>query len=424
MTALDQWLELAPKPWELKPEKKWHVFLSYRSVNRPWVIKLYDVLRHLGYEVFLDQYVLAASEQLIESLEEGLEKSAAGVLVWSTHADDSKWCRREYQYMENCAEDDEGFHYVVVKLDKVKLPGFADLRLYSDFSDFPEGPRGSGLLKLLYGLSGQPLPDAAVRLALEVDGEVKNSLLEIRGALDNGNHEKLQQLAASDSLAWITTPTLGCEVAESLIKLRRYDEAVAALDIVQERFPSAVRPVQLRGLAQARSGDWRAAQDTLDNLVAGGEQDPETLGIYARTWTDRYKESGDVNHLKRSRKHYAKAFESDPSDYYTGINAASKSVLLGELDAAEEYAKKVEEIVGTQEYEGDYWKTATAAEIQLIRRNYDDAARLYDAAVVMASEEHGSHESSWNQAQLLMEKLQPSDEERQKIAAVFAHLSK
>jgi hypothetical protein len=41
-------------------------------------------------------------------------------------------------------------------------------------------------------------------------------------------------------------------------------------------------------LAYARKGDWRKAQAILVELFAAGEIDSETLGIYARTWMDRY----------------------------------------------------------------------------------------------------------------------------------------
>src|SRR5262245_28137418 len=46
----DKWLDLAPRPGPLPAGKQWHVFLSYRSVNRPWVLALYDVLNVLGYK--------------------------------------------------------------------------------------------------------------------------------------------------------------------------------------------------------------------------------------------------------------------------------------------------------------------------------------------------------------------------------------
>ena len=38
----ESWLDWAPKPPPLAPGKAWHVFISYRSVNRPWVLALYD----------------------------------------------------------------------------------------------------------------------------------------------------------------------------------------------------------------------------------------------------------------------------------------------------------------------------------------------------------------------------------------------
>ena len=44
--------QFAPKPRALGDGDKWNVFLSYRSVNRSWVLNLYDVLRELGHECF------------------------------------------------------------------------------------------------------------------------------------------------------------------------------------------------------------------------------------------------------------------------------------------------------------------------------------------------------------------------------------
>ena len=68
--------------------------------------------------------------------------------------------------------------------------------------------------------------------------------------------------------------------------------------------------------------------------------------------------------------------------------------------------------------------TATVAEVPLIRQNYDQAAKLYLDAVAKAPEEIGSHKSTWQQAQLLMEKLETSDESKAEVARAFAHLGK
>jgi hypothetical protein len=129
------------------------------------------------------------------------------------------------------------------------------------------------------------------------------------------------------------------------------------LDTLEKDFPRAIRPKQLCALALARRAQRRrkagdagyekylmAAQDIVGVLYESGERDPETLGIYGRTWMDRYDASGDLADLRQSRDLYAEAFETAQDDYYTGINAAAKSVLLGspeELDKGATYARRV-----------------------------------------------------------------------------------
>src|SRR6516225_7702927 len=100
MSALQEWLSYAPTPTQLNADQRWHVFISYRSVNRYWVLELYDILRQLGYSVFLDQYVLSAAALLALSLGEELDASASAVLVWSNVYEDSEWCKEEFNYMQ------------------------------------------------------------------------------------------------------------------------------------------------------------------------------------------------------------------------------------------------------------------------------------------------------------------------------------
>ncbi len=296
--------------------------------------------------------------------------------------------------------------------------------IYVDFQNSPEGPRGIELLRLLYGVLGRPLPGDAVRLANAVDNETNASLAEVKAARLAGDYERLVSLAQSDGLAWLTFPMLGCQVADALIGLGRKDETLTILDGLVGRYPESICPKRRKGLALARKGDWKQAQAVLGPLVAAGERDPETLGIFARTWMDRYRESGNVLHLEMSRRIYAEAFKNAPHDYYVGINAASKSVLLGEFDVAQQIADSVEKLVGTVATPLDYWRSATAAEVQLIKRKYAEAARIYREAVSTAPEETDSHRSTWVQAETLMNVLKPTPEERAQVASAFAHLER
>ena len=137
---------------------------------------------------------------------------------------------------------------------------------------------------------------------------------------------------------------------------------------------------------------------------------------------DRYAASRDPGDLRQSRDYYAEAFERAPDDYYTGTNAAAKSVFLGDLAKATEYASEVEKVVGSEARAGDYWWSATVGELFLIRKQFADAARIYAAAKAMAPRETASHESTWKQACRLMAHLSPSDEERAMVRAVFPDL--
>jgi hypothetical protein len=415
----DQWLDLAPKPDALSPDKKWHVFISYRSVNRPWVLALYDVLNVLGYQVFLDQYALTAAVPLVIALGEALDASAGAIMIWSGAYEDSEWCKQEFAKLETMQNQKKGFRYVIARIDDSEITGLAAAKLWIDFSTQREGPAGSGLLSLLYGLKGQPLPPAAVKLAAKVDAQMKDGLLSVTAARDAGDADALAALAQTGDMAWTGSPMLKCAAAEGLIAMKKIDEAIAILDQAEAAFPKALRPKQLRGLALARSGQTVQAQLVLGKLYAAGEIDPETVGILARTWMDRYKQSGDRLFLLKSRDLYRQAFEVFPSDYYNGINAASKSLLLGEKETAAQLASRVQKIVGDTPVANDYWKTATAAEVQLLQENYNKAAELYRVAVVVAPGDKASHESTYAQAKLLLEALGASNEQKAAIDSAF-----
>jgi hypothetical protein len=422
------WTDMAPRPADLADfdDKRHHAFLSYRSVDRPWVLNLYDVLKNHGCKVFVDQIALKPGDRLIGALERGLRQSRAGILVWSATAADSDWVTREYETMEHRAAEDPDFTYVIVNLDGSELPEFAANRLHLDFASYPDGPNGGELLRLLYGLEARALSDEAARFASDQDEEARRCSAQVSAAIRNQRSDRLVELFEAGGLPWQTSSALGCKAGEGLVKLDQVDQAIELFTTLRQQFPRAIRPQQLMALALARRGepgDLDEAQDILAVLYESGERDPETLGLYARTWMDRYSLSGKRSDLEQSRHYYAEGFTNFVDDYYTGINAAAKSVLLGELETGAEYAELVEAIVGDQPTPGDYWKTVTAAEVQLLQGHFADATELYRAAVTMARAETGSHRSTWAQITRLLDHLEPSDDERARLESVFAHLS-
>ena len=418
----NQWLQFAPPPRPLGNQEKWNVFLSYRSINRAWVLNLYDVLTELNHKVFLDQYVLKPGDYLIKNLEEALEESQAAVLIWSAATRGSTWVYDEYQFLQQKANKDKDFIFVPVTVDGSEPPAFARNRIYVDFSGYPEGPNGGDLLRLLYALANKPLSQEAIQFAAAQEEAAAIANAHLNNAKRHNKPDRLLELFHQGGLVWETSAALGCKTAECLTSLGHNDEAIAVLEAVENTFPKAIRPKQLHGLALARRGrdaDLEQAQEILGLLLEKNNLDSETLGIYARTWMDRYKKTHDQTALRQSRRYYAEAFERQPYDYYTGINAAAKSVFLGEMDKAMEYLQRVETIVGDKPVRDDYWKTATVAEVLLIKKQYPAAADMYRQAVDMAPGEKGSILSTWGQAALLLEALGANEKETAQLRTAF-----
>jgi TIR domain/MAP3K TRAFs-binding domain len=426
--ALSDWFRLAPSPRPLQGGDQWHVFLSYRSVDRAWTMNLYDVLTQHEYKAYIDQCALPPGSNLRSRLQDALAKSQSGVLIWSDATRDSDWVTKEWNALDDLASTKPGFYFVPVVLDKSELPLFVKQRVYLDFSSYPDGPNGSDLMRLLHGIAGLPLSHEAAEFALQLDDAAKKAVDDVNAAIFNKDPDGLIELFKTGGLAWQTSSALACKAAEGLIKLKRNDDAISMLEATEQQFSHAIRPRQLHALALARRAagdDLKQAQRILGALYQNGERDPETLGIYGRTWMDRYNKSKDPSDLQQSRDLYAEAFQRAPDDYYTGINAAAKSVLLGTADdvvLGAKLADQVQKIVGTDPVQGDYWKTATVGEVSLLMKNYADAARLYKAAVAMARAEVGSHESTWKQACLEMKQLNPTADERALVRAAFSHL--
>jgi hypothetical protein len=221
-----EWLKFVPKPNPLEDGQSWNVFLSYRSINRGFVLNLYDVLTEIGFIVFLDQYVLKPGDSLVRKLEDALEASQAGVLIWSNAAKDSEWVRNEYDVMISKATSNKKFYFVPVKINRTALPAFAKTKLFVDFTEYPDGPNGGDLLRLVHGIVGKTLSGEAVHFAWQQDEAAGIASAQINAAIRNNRPKKLLQLFEEGGLPWKTTAALACKTAEGLTKLGCNDEAI------------------------------------------------------------------------------------------------------------------------------------------------------------------------------------------------------
>lgn len=205
-------------------------------------------------------------------------------------------------------------------------------------------------------------------------------------------------------------------------KMLRLGEPLIAYNAVQQALedaPGEFRLRQLKGLALARSGALRRANEELAALRADGFADGETLGLLARTHKDLALSADDKGGRER---HLEAAFEIYESGYlesnrrgavddayYTGINAATMAFLRGDTGRAREIAADVETLCQkvlqdrAEQTAADYWPQATLAEAALILGEPDVARQRYAHAALLAGNRYGDLSSTRHQARLLIE---------------------
>jgi hypothetical protein len=147
---------------------------------------------------------------------------------------------------------------------------------------------------------------------------------------------------------------------------------------------------QQRGFAfnrRNRPGDRDKAEQILKTIEKEKGPDPETLGLLGRVYKDRYKElkkeekSWAVADLDSAIDAYTRGFESDPRDYYPGVNAITLLVEKGDEDAMKEASRLQPLVTFAVARRGgasssDYWDLATVLELSAIGKDWTLVMRV------------------------------------------------
>ena len=208
---------------------------------------------------------------------------------------------------------------------------------------------------------------------------------------------------------WSGAPDKYTSLADEILAL---GEPLVAYDVVREailKWPDNPRLRQLQGLALARSGATDRANVILEELRQSGHSDEETLGMLARTYKDLGMRAGTTTerdqYWRRSAEIYLQAYEST-GGYWSGINAATMTLLVDEEVRATELAKRVraqcQQILSRRNAD-EYWVLAVMAEAALILRDWTRAEKWYARAAELSSRRFGDLSSSRRNARLILQ---------------------
>jgi class 3 adenylate cyclase len=200
-------------------------------------------------------------------------------------------------------------------------------------------------------------------------------------------------------------------------KVLRMGEPLVAYDVMTrglELWPGDVRLRQLQALALARSGAGERAAKQLIQLREEGHADEETLGLLARTSKDLGLKTADPevrrNHFRRAFELYSEAYQRT-GGVWTGINAATMALALGDMDTARVLAASVrtrchDELKSIKSNGGDpFWLAATLGEAALILGDWSEAMERYASLSELAPERFGDLSSTRRNARIIIDCL-------------------
>jgi len=180
----------------------------------------------------------------------------------------------------------------------------------------------------------------------------------------------------------------------------------------------------LLALALARGGNLRNARKWIAELLQKPDLDAamrvEALSLEGRLFKDHYERTRDPARKQQfavlSADSYRRAAALPTAGSFPLINAATMTVLAGDLNLGKQLAKEVIARASDErqqpQHANDYWTFATLGEAHFILDQLDDAATWYTQAVTQAREQGdiGSIASMRRNALLLKEKIGVSDE--------------
>jgi tetratricopeptide (TPR) repeat protein len=188
-------------------------------------------------------------------------------------------------------------------------------------------------------------------------------------------------------------------LVEDLINHGRYLEArERTLILRNDSAVDTLRVNQLLALSTSKCGSPEVAAEYLVGLYERFPEDSETAGILGGIYKSIFRKQQSTRYALLSRDTYEKNFKQT-GNYYTGINAATMSVIAGKAQQGRELATEL--ILKLENTAANEWEWATLAEAYLLTKNRDNAISAFTRARQLITNDWGKVLSVYNQLWLL-----------------------
>jgi class 3 adenylate cyclase/tetratricopeptide (TPR) repeat protein len=303
-----------------------------------------------------------------------------------------------------------------------RTPSPENLRIAEKIADLLDGPAGPKLTpeqRKREVASAMAHLEALVALGYEIAPPAKTGAPvtrsdEWQAAINTAGHELsgLRQIwAAHDPEVWGQAPATYMTLAGAFLDC---GEPLLAFDVVRkglERHPADYRLRQLCALALLRSGAVESARAILLKLIGENSEDEESLGMLARAEKNLALSEVDP---ERRRRNWVRAFKlyrgafQRTGGYWTGINAATIGLVLGNGRVASRLANEVARLCRDQIHHASvgsnlFWVYATLGEACLVLGREPEAAEHYQQAMALCQGSWGSIASMRRNVKLILE---------------------
>lgn len=172
-------------------------------------------------------------------------------------------------------------------------------------------------------------------------------------------------------------------------------------------YADSIRIKHLVGVALAKLGLTDRARKFLWAGYQNNEHDEELAGALGSVIKDQYRQNGDKDYARLSKDIYTENYRLTGS-YYTGINAATLSLVTDDSEQAKKIAREIiSQLVPRTDQ--NFWTMATLGEAYLILDDQPSAARWYNEARKIVRKDFGQIQSVFAQLKFLRDYLQVPD---------------
>lgn len=216
---------------------------------------------------------------------------------------------------------------------------------------------------------------------------------------------------------------------KALRSLGSHTFALSQFEEALQIAPDDLESGQQKGILLGRMGRYPEARECLERVMAACPKDAETLSLLGRlekeawiaTWNkphmtqeerQREAEYEDARLIEAARA-YGRAFQLDPSHYYSGINAVTLRHLLIHLTDRDILdAPQLEVIEGAVQWAiesalaadaRDYWARVSLADFQLLKQDVEMVERAYRDAAAVSEDDWFALDASFQQLRLLQD---------------------